>query len=137
MEGGTTVVQPPMTAATMIENYIKLRNKLKELKDAYNTRLKPLTDVMEDLEAKLMQELERGELSQLKGISGTAFTQVETSVTVKEWSKTFDFIQAHGHWELLEARVAKGAAVALMEETKQPIPGVNVNRVKVLRVRAA
>jgi len=131
----TTVVDPP--ASQLIENYIKLRNKLKELNDAHKARMKPITAMMESLEASLMKEMERLDGSQIKAATGTAFTQVETSVTVQEWSKTLDYIKANGAWELLEARVAKGAAIAAMENSQQPIPGVNVSRVRVLRVRAA
>jgi hypothetical protein len=79
---------------------------------------------------------ERKEL-QIKCEHGTAFTQIETSASVEEWSDVLDYIKKNEAWELLERRVAKGAVLATIEETKEPIPGVKVNQMRVLRVRTA
>jgi hypothetical protein len=55
---------------------------------------------------------------------------------VKDWVATLTYIKDNNLWDLLEARVNKTAAVEVVEEQKKPIPGVQIARATVLRVRA-
>jgi len=136
----TTVVemqQAGVNAAQLVENYIKLRNKIAELKEAFKTRITPILELQQKIEGVLMAELDKLGAASLRTDRGTAFTQVETSATVDNWEQTLDYIQANQAWDLLERRVAKGAVLATIEETKKPIPGVKVSQIRVLRVRTA
>ena len=159
----TTVVemqQAGVNAAQLVENYIKLRNKIAELKEAFKARVTPILELQQKIEGVLMAELDKLKAQSLKTNSGTAFTQVETSATVEDWEKTLDYIQTNQAWELLEKRVAKGAVLATIEEkiqfvkaaltegtiTKEEaaeeikralVPGVKVSQIRVLRVRTA
>jgi hypothetical protein len=140
-EATTAVVDQPkpleLTPAQMVEKYLRLRGKLNELRSAFKERIEAIASVMGTIEAKLMQEIDDRKETSIKCEHGTAFTQVETSVTVSEWTQTLDYIVTNQAWDLLEARVAKGAAMATIEETKKPIPGVKVDQRRVLRVRTA
>jgi hypothetical protein len=128
----TTVV---MTAAAMIEKFIQLRDKIDEIKKKQAEQLKPYQEVMQKLEGMLMLELERAGVDNMKCDAGTVFKSTSTSVTVQHWSETLKYIQETEAWDLLEARVSKTAAKAIIEESGHPIPGVNVNEAIVLRVR--
>lgn len=151
----TTVVEdakPKLTPAQLIERYIKLRNKAKELNDAHKEQLSKFQEVMVTIENSLMGELDQRKEVNIKCEHGTAFTQIETSVTVSEWADTLNYIQRNKAWELLEARVAKSALLSIhaeiakqlddklitMEEARAKIvPGVKISQIKVLRVRTA
>lgn len=136
-DGTTTVVvaPPPLTAAQMIEKYIALRDKKDEIKKQHTKQLEPYVQVMDQLEGMILNQLNQNNLDSMRSDSGTAFKSTETSVTVKNWQETFGFIRANGLWDLLEARVNKTAALSVIEETKAPIPGVNVTQTTVVRVR--
>ena len=126
-----------MTPAEMIERYIKLRNKIDSIKDKHKKELGPYLDLHAQLETLILQHLDQQGLQSMNGEAGTAFKQVATSVTVKDWNKTLSFIKEHELWDLLEARVSKTAAVEVITERKQPIPGVLVSQAVVVRVRSS
>jgi hypothetical protein len=152
-----------VNATQLIANYIKLRNKIAELKEAFKTRATPILELQQKIEGLLMIEIDKlgsGGGGSLRTDNGTAFTQVETSATVEDWATTLKHIQKHELWELLERRVAKGAVLANIEEMRQSVearlatgaitkeeateeikralvPGVKVSQMRVLRVRTA
>ena len=139
---GTTVTESPpsqsapsMTVAQMVEKYIALRDKRDKLKEEHKKQLAPYTEIMGRLEGVLMAELNKLGVDSMKGEAGTVFKSTETSVSVKDWPTTFEFIKDHQAWDLLEARVSKTAALAIIEETHHPIPGVQVSQIEALRVR--
>lgn len=125
-----------MTPDQLIEKYIKLRNRVAEIKDRHTEELRPFTTVMQQIENTLLQHLADTNLNAVKGDAGTAYQQVATSVTVADWAQTLSYVREHDAWDLLEARVAKQAALTMIEESQSPIPGVKISQVLVLRVRA-
>lgn len=131
-DGSTTVV---MSAADMIAKYIQLRDKKKEIEDKHKEELRPYNNLIEKLDGMLMHELERAGVDNMKCDAGTVFKSTSTSVGVQHWPETLKYIQENEAWDLLEARVSKTAAKAIIEETGQPIPGVSVSEAIVLRVR--
>lgn len=126
-----------MTPAQMIEKYIALRNKAADIKARHVTELAPYVEAMRQLETELLRHLNETKLDSINGPKGTAFKQTATSVAVDDWAKVLKFIQDHEQWDLLEARVAKTAAITVIEDTKRPIPGVKISQAVVLRVRAS
>jgi hypothetical protein len=124
-----------MTPAEMINKYIALRNKLTALKEQHKQELAPFTDVMSQLENQLLDYLNTNDLQSANGAGGTVYKAVMTSVTVKEWQRTLEYIKTNEAWDLLEARVSKTGALAVREETKNDIPGVQVTQSLVVRVR--
>lgn len=125
-----------MTPAQMIEKYILLRRKVEAIKENHEAELKPFKEVMNQIETLLLSHLNETGLDSLKGQDGTAFKQTVSSVSVENWTTALDFIKNHEAWDLLEARIAKNAALTWMEDREQPIPGVKVSQAQVLRVRA-
>jgi hypothetical protein len=126
-----------MTPAQMIEKYILLRNKSAEIKGRHVKELTPYIDAMLRLENELLRHLNDTKLDSINGPKGTAFKQSATTVSVEDWTKALDYIRDSRQWDLLEARVAKNAALSVIEETKKPIPGVKISQAVVLRVRAS
>lgn len=129
----TTVVRP----AQLIEAYIQLRDKKREVEARHKAELKPYNDMLEKLEAHLMEELDRLGISSMKSQAGTVFKVVRTSATVGDWGQALDYIRTHGLWEILEARVSKTGVLAVIEERREPVPGVVVTRSAGLNVRRA
>lgn len=125
-----------MTPGELIKNYLQLRRKVEEIKERHKDELSPFTNVMEMIEAKLLDHLNTTGADNLKAPAGTAYKSTSTSVTVSDWAQTLAFIRKHDLWDLLEARVAKTAALETIEERKAPIPGVKIDQAIVLRVRA-
>jgi hypothetical protein len=131
----TTVVA--MTPDIMVQKYVRLRDKVAGIKKRHQEELAPFNLAMDTLEGHLLGVLNKEKAENIKVPAGTFYRSTRTSVTVSEWSKTLNYIRQQELWELLEARVNKTAAEAIMDETKQPIPGVNVSRETTVQIRRA
>jgi len=125
------------TPAWLIEEYIKLRNKVNEIKAKHAEQLEPYATVMQAIEGQLLDHLQKNELGSVKGDTGTAYKQTITSVTVSDWDQVLRYIQENQCWDLLERRVSKQVATTTVEESQKPIPGVKISQALVLRVRTA
>jgi hypothetical protein len=127
----------PMTPAEMTKRYLQLRAMIKQIEDKHKNELAPYLDVKFQLETALLDHLNRNGLDSTKCPDGTAFKSTVTSVTVRDWPVTLDYIRDHELWDLLEARVSKSAAVEIVTDTSRPIPGVEITQATVLRVRTS
>lgn len=130
--------QPVLTPVQLIASYLRLRDKKKEIDDAHKAKMKPVDEMMGRIETMLLAHLNDAGADNLtsKGI-GTAYKVTKTNVTVNGWSQTLGYIRDKEAWELLEARVSKTAAVAIIEETGADIPGVVVQQTLGVNIRRA
>lgn len=124
-----------MTPADLIKHYIELRNKLSEIKAQHEEEQAQYKDVMAQIENRLLAHLDQAKLESFKSTHGTAYKQLNTSVSVEDWDAALQYVRDNERWELLEKRIAKNAAVTVIEETEKPIPGTKISQTIVLRVR--
>jgi hypothetical protein len=129
--------KPLMTADAMIENYVKLRDRKKEVEARHKVELEPYNKLLDELEGWMLEALNDAGLQAMNSPHGTAYKSVRTSSKVTDWAAALAFIRANEAWDLLEARVSKLAAQAIIEETNHPIPGVDTSSEVVINVRRA
>ncbi len=128
-----------MTADDMINKYVKLRDKVKEIKARHTDELRPFGEAMTMLEGWMLEAMNEAGLKSMKSPHGTAYKSLQTSTKVIDWPETLRYIREREAWDLLEARVSKTAAAVVVEETGAPIPGVETTseiRVNVRRASA-
>lgn len=130
-------VYPRMSADDMITKYIRLRDKVKEIKARHTDELKPYGEAMGMLEGWMLESMNTAGLKSMKSPHGTAYKSLQTSAKVVDWTATLSYIRENEAWDLLEARVSKTAAQTVIEETKQPIPGVETSSEIRVNVRKA
>ncbi len=128
---------PDWPSDKLVEKFIALRDKVAEIKKRHTAELAPFHVAMATLEAGMLDALNKSGAHSMRTEAGTFYTTTLTSASVQQWSEVLDFIRTKEAWELLEARVNKTAAEAIMDETKQPIPGVKITRTVNLNVRRA
>lgn len=121
----------------LVEKYIALRDKKKEITERHKKELEPYNLNLGLMEAALLDILLSNKADNMKLKVGTFYKTTKTSAVVVKWADVLDFIREKDAWELLEARVSSTAAQAILEETKAPIPGVEIKRETSLNVRRA
>jgi hypothetical protein len=126
-----------MTVDTMIEKYVQLRDRKKAKEDEHKAELAPFNEALSRLEGYMLEAMNQAGLSSMKSPHGTAYKSMRTSAKVIDWAVTLPYILENKLYELLEARVSKLAAQAIIEETKLPIPGVETSSEMVVNVRRA
>ena len=115
-----------MTADQVIAAYLQLRANKEETVKRHKEELAPLNDSMDKCLAWIQRELQAQGLTNLKGQSGIAFLQTDTSVTVKDREAFMDFITKTNQWSLLDARASKSVVQDFIEANGEAPPGVKV-----------
>jgi len=126
-----------MDVDTMIDKYVKLRDKKKAMEDAFKLQVAPFTEAMDRLEGYMLETMNETGLSSMKSAHGTAYKSMRTSAKVVDWVATLSYIKENNAWDLLEARVSKLAAQQIIQDTKLPIPGVETSSEVCVNVRRA
>ena len=140
--GDTTVVpEAPVRPAhftndVLVEKHLALRSKVAEIKKRHADELAKYNVVMATLEAWMLDELITSKSQSIKTDKGTFFKVTKTSVTVKEWTTTLDWIKQNDAWGLLEARVSKTQLLSIQEELGVTVPGVQISSEVDLNVRS-
>lgn len=124
-------------AGWLVEKFVALRDKKEAIQKEHKEQLDPYNKALGQIEAALMDALNKAGADNMKTPGGTFFKTTRVSATVTRWSETLDYIREKEAWELLEARVSTTAAEAIIQETQAPIPGVTVKRDARLNVRRA
>lgn len=126
---------PTASIDSVVERYIKLRDKKAELEAAHKKALEPLNTAMERCEAYLLNTLNGMGVESVKTAHGTAFTKVSTSASVADWPILLDFIKANELWPMLERRVSKTVVQEYRDEHNDLPPGINWTESRVLNIR--
>lgn len=124
-----------MKLSEAVEKYIDLRDKKASMVAAHKDAVKPLDDLMEQLEAKLLQAFDANGVDSMKTPAGTAYTTRRTTASVVDKEIFMDHVKTKEAWDLLEIRAAKGAVEQYQEENGDVPPGVNVRVERVVNVR--
>lgn len=120
---------------TLVEGYIKARDKKAEYKAAYEKQVAALDSWMTQAEQVILATLNEIGSDSCKTPFGTAYKQERTSATVADWDSTLSFIQANALWTMLERRVNKTAVEEYVAANEDLPPGVNWRREVVVNVR--
>ncbi len=124
-----------MKTDDLVMNYIKLRDTKAQMKAKYEASVSPIDDLMDKIEAKLLQRFTEEGVESVRTEKGTAYTTVKTSVTVEDRELFRGFIELNNAWDVLDMKCNKPAAVAYFQERGQFPPGVKVSQERAVNVR--
>lgn len=158
------MVMTAIAAGTDIEQltalYVKLRNAKKDIDEQAKAKTSPLVAAMDAIEAHFLAKFQELGVDSVKTGSGTPYTSNKSSVTVADNDAWLSWVIGRalealpqlqvearealraamlesGAFAFLEARAAKTAVEAFLEETKQLPPGLNRRVETVINVRAS
>lgn len=114
-----------MDTHKLIEGYVRLRNRKTELEAKHKEELRPIRDMMDKIEAKLLAEMLDTGLTQFKGPGGTAYQTTKTTATVADREAFRQFVLDEDAWDMADIRAAKSAIKAHKEEFGELPPGIN------------
>lgn len=124
-----------MTIDEVIGAYLKLRDAKEAMTARHKQELAPLNEQMQKCLAYVQQQLQAQGLQNLKGESGIAFLQTDTTVTSADWDATLAWIQANNAWSFLEKRVAKSVVTDFIESHGAVPPGIKVASIIEAKIR--
>lgn len=112
--------------AELVGHYVGFRDKKEELK-RFRTELESGLDAfMESIENRLLQVLDASGQESAKTKFGTAYKKKSTSTKVADWNVLIGYVKENDAYDILTKSVAKDAVKQRIEETGEPVPGVDL-----------
>lgn len=118
------------TMDEMIGLYVQLRDKKSEIQAQHKAELEPIDIGLSKLESRMQDALAEAGVTQMAGAHGTAFTKINTSVSVEDWDAVLAYVAENDATDILERRVSKTAVLE-----RGDVPGLRTSQVKTLNVR--
>lgn len=122
-------------AEVLVDKYVKIRDKIKEISKAHAEELKPYEEALEKIEAVFLQRFGELGVSSMKTNAGTAYRSTKRSVTVADWEEYLRYIRSNELWDLLGHYADKKAVEAFREEKDDIPPGINWVEVAQVNIR--
>ena len=123
------------TIDQLVGFYIQTRDKEAEIKARYDAELKPVHQLMAQLESVFMAHMQQHGMQSFATPHGTPYLSTHTNVRVVDWETFFNFALANGQTGLLTHGANKKSVEQFLEATKAPPPGLEISRATVCNVR--
>jgi len=118
-----------------VEQYIALRDKIKELNDAHKEKMRPYNETLEQLNSALLMELDKINGDSVRTEAGTVYRTTKKSASIADASAFWAHIVVNNDWELLDKRANSVAVEEYIKSNGCPPPGVNFTQTHVVGVR--
>lgn len=130
-------LQDMVTNDVVVEKYVALRNKKKEIAERHKQEMAPFNDAMEQLEIFMLDRLNRTGTESVRTAMGTAFKVTQTSYKVEDPGTLRPWLEANDAGDLLETRISKTALNDWLDAGKPLPPGVGVSQFVQVQFRTA
>lgn len=127
--------QTVITIDTRIDQYVKLRDLIKEQDDAHKKKMEPYRTALEQLNSVLLNHLNNIGGDSVKTGSGTVYKTVKRSASLEDADAFMRHVIGGEHWELLERKANVTAVQAFVDENGVLPPGVKWTSTQVVGVR--
>jgi len=126
-----------MKLDSIIERYVKLRDKKAQMKAAFDASTADINTAMTRCEQVILQDLNDRGAESTSTKFGTAYKSVTTSVTAADGEMFMQFCIANDRMDMLEKRPNKTAVEEYKAANDDLPPGINYRQAVSLNVRRA
>lgn len=126
-----------MDVAKRVEQFVKLRDLIKQRDDAHKEAMKPMREMLEQLNAMLLQHLNGLNGDSVKTAAGTVYRTEKKSASLADPVAFMDFVVQNGAFELLDRKANVTAVEDFINTNNVPPPGVNFSSAYTVGVRRA
>jgi len=120
-----------------IAQYVRLRDKIKELDDAHKEKMKPFRETLEGLNNLLLDHLTKIGGDSVKTKHGTVYRTSRKSASLEDGDAFMSFVIEKELWDLLDRRANSTAVDAFAQENGVLPPGVKFTVTHQVGVRRA
>jgi hypothetical protein len=117
------------------EQYVKLRDLKKEIKDRHTQELAPINDMMEKLEALFLRELNASKQDSAKAASGTVYKTIKRTASLEDPAQFRSYVIGGELWDLADMRANVAAVEDFVKEHGQLPPGVKYSEIEEVGIR--
>jgi len=110
----------------LVKIYRKLRSRLTELTQEYDTQAEILKAQQEEIKHAIKDQMKAMGVTSVRTTEGTAVMSVKTRYTTQDWDSFKKFMLEHEAVDLLEKRIAQTNMAQFLEENPGVVPpGLN------------
>jgi hypothetical protein len=124
-------------ADDLVDGFIKLRNKKRQIEERHKAELKPIREMQERLEIAMLMLLNGDGAESIRTQHGTVYKITRTRTKVENWDEILDYIMQNNLEHMLEKRVSKSAIEEFLEANGSLPPGVSLEKDITVGVRKA
>jgi len=124
-----------MDVNELIGKYIALRDKKRELKAAFESRMREFDTALAQIEAQLLKSMNDVGVTSMRTSAGTAYVQDNRHYSIADWDQLRRFVLDSGVVELFQRRLSKRAVDDILANTDSLPPGVDMRVERVVNVR--
>jgi hypothetical protein len=127
----------PESIDELVEQMVKVRDKLKEADDAHKAKTKVARDYKEQLEGRLLSKLNDVGGEAVKTAHGTVYRTTRRSATIADGDVFRQFVIANEAFDLVDWKANANAVDDFIKQETTPPPGVNFSTTFTVGVRRA
>jgi hypothetical protein len=130
-------IQPEMNVDKRVEQFVKLRDKIKEIKERHKSELKEYTETLEQLSSALLDHLNKQGADNVGTSHGTVYKTSKKSASIADMSAFWTYVVSQGDFDMVDKKANPTAVAEYIEKNKSPPPGVNFSVMETIGVRRA
>lgn len=129
------VVVPDVSAETLVQAYINIRDERDKIYNQQKQALKELDVQLETVSKALLEICKANKLDGFRTDFGTVSQITKTEYWTNDWDSLYNFIRENDAFHLLHKRVNQSAMKEFLEENPELHPaGLNVDQEYSIRV---
>lgn len=129
------VTNPPDTIDQLVDQYVRLRDKIKEADDAHKAKLKDAREYLEKLNGQLLARLNEVGGESVKTSHGTVYRTTKRTASIADGDVFRQYVIEHEAFDLVDWRANANAVDDHIKTELAPPPGVNFTTTYTVGVR--
>ena len=125
-----------MSIDEMVHTYVQIRDAKAKAKKAFDNETSRMTAALLKLDALILGKLQADESESIKTASGTAYTKLRTSCTVKDRDAFYGFALQSGNLEAIDMKANPKICREILKGGID-IPGIKFSETSVIGIRRA
>lgn len=117
------------------DQYVRLRDKINDIKAKHKAELAPFTDMLEKLGNVLLQELDKVGGKSVRTAGGTISTTLDRQASIADKDAFWTYVVTQGLWDLIDYKANAPAVADYIEQHQCQPPGVNFTQRYKISVR--
>lgn len=130
-------VSLPENVDQLVDQYVRLRDKLKEADDAHKKKTTAAREYLVMLNGKLLEQLAAVGGESVKTPHGTAYQSTKRSASIADGDAFREYVINNGEFDLVDWRANANAVDDFIKEHGAVPPGVNFSTMITVGVRRA
>jgi len=122
---------------TRVAQFVKLRDKIKEIQDRHSEELKPYKETLEKLNGVLLGHLQAVGAENVGTAAGTVYKTTKKSASIADMTAFWTYVVTQGDFDMVDKKANVTAVEAYIEEHGVQPPGINYTTKDVVGVRRA